>query len=62
MNTWITTDKVSTTIPPIIARRISCLHIIAIEPKEPPNAKDQLSPIKTLAGGHVKPKNLKRTN
>ena len=60
MNTWITTDKVSrTNKPPIIARRISCLHIIAIEPKDPPKAKDPVSPIKTLAGGalnHRKPK------
>ena len=42
----------------LIANNISCLHIIAIEPSDPPSAREPVSPIKTFAGGalnHKKP-------
>ena len=42
----------------MMARSISCLQIIAIEPNELPRARDPVSPIKTFAGGalnHKKP-------
>ena len=46
------TDIVSNTNkPPIIARTISCLTIIAIAANEPPNESDPVSPIKIFAGG-----------
>ena len=50
--TWIMTETVSkTNNPPIIARTISCLTIIATAAKEPPKDKDPVSPIKIFAGG-----------
>ena len=46
------TETVSkTNNPPIIARTISCLTIIATAAREPPNDKDPVSPIKIFAGG-----------
>ena len=54
------TETVSkTNNPPIIAKTISCLTIIAMAANEPPNDNDPVSPIKILAGGalyHRKPK------
>ena len=55
----ITENVSKTNKPPIIASNISCLHIMAIDPKEPPRANAPVSPMKTLAGGalnHKKPK------
>ena len=50
--TWIITEIVSNTNkPPIIARTISCLTIIAIAANEPPNDNEPVSPMKILAGG-----------
>ena len=50
--TCIITETVSkTNSPPIIAKTISCLTIIATAAKEPPNDKDPVSPIKIFAGG-----------
>ena len=46
------TDTVSkTNKPPIIAKTISCLTIIATAAKDPPNDNDPVSPIKIFAGG-----------
>ena len=46
------TETVSkTNRPPIIARTISCLTIIAIAAKEPPKDNEPVSPIKIFAGG-----------
>ena len=54
------TETVSkTNKPPIIAKTISCLTIIAIAAKEPPKESEPVSPIKIFAGGalyHRKPK------
>ena len=50
--TWMMTETVSNTNnPPIIARTISCLTIIAIAAKDPPKESDPVSPIKIFAGG-----------
>ena len=50
--TCIITEIVSkTNSPPIIAKTISCLTIIATAAKEPPKDKEPVSPIKILAGG-----------
>ena len=55
--TCIITEMVSkTNRPPIIAKTISCLTIIAIAAKEPPNDSDPVSPINILAGRRVIPK------
>ena len=46
------TESVSTTkSPPIIASKISCFAIMAIDPRELPNANEPVSPINTFAGG-----------
>ncbi len=58
--TWIITEAVSkTNKPPIIPKIISCFTIILTAPKEPPNDKDPVSPIKIFAGGALNPKNPK---
>ena len=50
--TCIITDTVSkTNKPPIIAKTISCLTIIAIAAKDPPSESEPVSPIKIFAGG-----------
>ena len=50
--TCIITDTVSkTNKPPIIAKTISCLTIIAIAAKDPPKDNEPVSPIKIFAGG-----------
>ena len=50
--TCIITDSVSSTKrPPIIARTISCLTIIATAANEPPKESEPVSPINILAGG-----------
>ena len=58
--TCIITETVSkTNNPPIMAKTISCLTMIATAAKEPPKEKDPVSPMKILAGGalyHRKPK------
>ena len=58
--TCIITETVSrTNNPPIMAKTISCLTMIATAAKEPPKERDPVSPIKILAGGalyHRKPK------
>ena len=54
------TEAVSrTNKPPIIPRTISCFAIILTAPKDPPNDREPVSPIKIFAGGalyHKKPK------
>ena len=37
--------------PPVIANTISCFVIIPTAPREPPSAKDPVSPINIFAGG-----------
>ena len=50
--TWIITETVSkTNKPPIIAKTISCLTMIAIAANDPPSESEPVSPIKILAGG-----------
>ena len=41
----------NTNKPPIIAKTISCLTIIAIAAREPPKDSEPVSPMKILAGG-----------
>ena len=54
------TDKASkTNKPPVIAKTISCLVIIPTDPREPPSARDPVSPINILAGGALNHKNPK---
>ena len=49
--TCIITETVSkTNNPPIMAKTISCLTMIATAAKEPPKERDPVSPIKILAG------------
>ena len=54
------TETVSNTNnPPIMANTISCFEIILTAPKDPPNDKEPVSPIKIFAGGalyHKKPR------
>ena len=46
------TEAVSkTNSPPMIAKTISCLTIIAIAASDPPKESEPVSPIKILAGG-----------
>ena len=50
--TCIITEVASKTKrPPVMANTISCLVIMPIPPKDPPNARDPVSPIKIFAGG-----------
>ena len=50
--TCIITETVSrTNNPPIMAKTISCLTIIAIAANEPPKERDPVSPINIFAGG-----------
>ena len=50
--TCIITETVSkTNNPPMIAKTISCLTIIAIAANEPPKEREPVSPIKIFAGG-----------
>ena len=59
--TCMITETVSkTNSPPIIAKTISCLTIIATAAKEPPNDKDPVSPIKIFAGGALYQRNPKQ--
>ena len=59
------TEAVSkTNKPPTMAKTISCLTIIAIAAKDPPNEREPVSPIKILAGGALyqrKPKHAPTT-
>ena len=58
--TWIITDAVSNTNnPPIIAKTISCLTIMAMAARDPPKESDPVSPIKILAGGALYQRNPK---
>ena len=55
----ITETVSSTNNPPIIPKTISCFVIMLTAPKDPPNDREPVSPIKILAGGalyHKKPK------
>ena len=55
----ITETVSSTNKPPIIPKTISCFEIILTAPKDPPNDREPVSPIKIFAGGalyHKKPK------
>ena len=59
--TWIITDTVSrTNNPPIIAKTISCLTIIATAANDPPKDNEPVSPIKILAGGALYQRNPKQ--
>ena len=59
--TCIITETVSSTnIPPIIAKTISCLTIIATAARDPPKDRDPVSPIKILAGGALYQRNPKQ--
>ena len=55
----ITETASKTNKPPVIAKTISCFVITPTAPKEPPRAKEPVSPINIYAGGalnHKKPK------
>ena len=59
--TCIITEIVSkTNKPPIIARTISCLTIIAIAARDPPRESEPVSPIKIFAGGALYQRNPKQ--
>ena len=50
--TWTITETASkTNRPPVIAKTISCFVTTPTAPKEPPNAKEPVSPINIFAGG-----------
>ena len=54
------TETVSkTNSPPIIAKTISCLTIIAIAANDPPRESEPVSPIKIFAGGALYQRNPK---
>ena len=58
--TWTITEIASkTNKPPVIANTISCLVIIPIEPRDPPKAKEPVSPINIFAGGALNQRNPK---
>ena len=55
----ITETVSSTNKPPIIPKTISCFVMMLTAPKDPPNDREPVSPIKIFAGGalyHRKPK------
>ena len=53
----ITEIASKTNKPPVIANTISCLVIMPTAPKDPPKAKDPVSPINIFAGGALNHKN-----
>ena len=53
----ITDTASKTKSPPVIAKTISCFVTTPTAPKEPPRAREPVSPINILAGGALNHKN-----